>query len=643
MNTKPYLHLPRWRGLTVEWSQSWSVVLPVIILATALYFVRVVHNPPGYYIDESSISYNAYTISQTGQDEFGTPWPLYFRAFGDYKNPVYIYLLSAIYQFTGPSILAARLFSATLGALAALTLGFLGWRITKKRGVALLVTLLALLTPWLFEISRVVLEVALYPLVLALFLLCAHRASTRARWSWRDVVCLATTLALITYTYSIGRLLGPLLGVGLIFFASNARRLGIMLTWALYILMLVPMLLVIQRHPGALSGRFHLITYIDPKTTYPEIAWEFGKHFLGNLNPWKLFITGDPNPEQIAHIYGTPLLLGATGILVVIGLWLVLSRHRHEAWWRFVIYCLAVSVVPASLTKEYVHMLRLAPLLVFLIVLTIPALEWLTAGGQKHRAALAVLAVLMVLQTAIFQWQFHTSARSPKRLRQFDNGYPDKIFAPAVAMSGRPIYLADALAIPGYIQAYWNATLRQVPLSDFVRLAADEPAPEGALVITTEENCPRCRVLATSEFYALYQATGFPPNREALLETGFRAALRVTSSPNVLPAGQQTSFRVLVKNDSNSLWLARERTGGRYQVSLGNHWLDRRGNVIISDDGRAALLNDLRPGEQVELNIIVNSPKTTGDYLLELDMLQEGVSWFGLKGSPTLRLPVRIE
>lgn len=78
-------------------------------------------------------------------------------------------------------------------------------------------------------------------------------------------------------------------------------------------------------------------------------------------------------------------------------------------------------------------------------------------------------------------------------------------------------------------------------------------------------------------------------------------------------------------------------------MSLGNHWLDHSGNMIINDDGRAALPNHLRPGEQADLNIVVNAPKTPGDYLLELDMLQEGVSWFGLKGSSTLRLPVRIE
>jgi 4-amino-4-deoxy-L-arabinose transferase-like glycosyltransferase len=625
--------------------QSWLIILPVIILAISSYFVSVGHNPPGYYIDESSISYNAYTISQTGRDEFGTPWPLYFHAFGDYKNPIYIYLLSAIYRLTSPSILAARLLSATLGVLAALALGLLGWRLTKKRGVALLVIVLALLTPWLFELSRVVLEVALYPLTLALFLLAAHRASTRARWSLGDVVCLTTTLALITYTYSIGRLLGPLLSMGLIFFVSRARRPGLVLTWALYLLALVPILLFNQRHPGWM-GRFHVITYIKPQSTYPEIAWKFAKHFFGNFNPWKLFVTGDPNPEQIAHIYGTPLLLAATGVLVVIGLWLIVRRYRHEAWWRFIIYCLAVSVVPASLTKEYVHMLRLAPLMVLLIVLTIPAIDWFISEGRKplsRRVALAGLAGLMVLQAVIFQWQFQTSADSPKRLRQFDNGYPETIFARAVAMPNRPIYLADALAIPGYIQAYWNATLRWVPISNFARLAPDEPAAEGTLVISTEETCPRCIVVATSEFYTLYLANGAPTKREPLSEGGFRASLEVISSPNILQAEQQGTLRVLVKNNSNHLWLGRERTGGGYQVSLGNHWLDSRGNVIINDDGRAAVLKDLKPGEQAELKLVVNAPKTPGDYLLELDMLQEGVSWFGLRGSPTLQLPVRIE
>lgn len=601
-------------------------------------------NPPGYYIDEASISYNAHLISQTGRDETGTSWPLYFRAFGDYKNPVYIYLLAGIYFFTGPGVLAARLLSATIGSLAALALGLLGWRITGKREVAWLVTLVALLTPWLFEMSRMVLEVALYPLVLALFLLAAHRASTRERWLLWDITCLAVTLALATYTYSIGRLLGPLLAVALCFLASRARLPGLLATWTLYFLSLVPIFIFNQNHPGALSARFHLITYFDQQTPYGKLARKFVTQFLGNLNPWKLFVTGDPNREQITHLYGTPLLLLAAGILIVLGLWLILRRHRQEAWWRFALLCLAASILPASLTKETVHMLRLAPFLVFLLLPTIPALDFLLAERRRSvPQILGGLVFLLFLQAAVFQWQFYSRAHSKKRLRQFDNGYPEKIFARALAQPSRPIYLADAPWIPGYIQAYWNATLRQLPISTFILLPPDEPAPEDGVVISTEENCLRCLVLATWEYYTVYQAKGAPPRREPLPKEAFRARIAARSTPDVLRTEQQITLRFLVTNTSSTVWRGRDRGGDHYQVMLGNHWLDPAGKVVINDDGRAALFRDLKPGEETELTLVVNAPKTAGDYILELDMLQESVSWFGPHGSPTLQVPVRVE
>src|SRR5260370_461311 len=94
-------------------------LLAVLVAAATLYFARVPDHPPGFYIDESSICYNAYTISQTGRDEYGNEWPLFFRAFSDYKNPVYIYLLAGLFRFTGPSIFVARLLCAVLGNAAA--------------------------------------------------------------------------------------------------------------------------------------------------------------------------------------------------------------------------------------------------------------------------------------------------------------------------------------------------------------------------------------------------------------------------------------------------------------------------------------------------------------------------------------------
>src|SRR5438046_2164545 len=129
------------------------IVVLGIVLLIALYVTGSRSNPPGFYLDESSIAYNAHTISQTGQDEFGVSWPLYFRAFGEYKNPVYIYLLAALYRLTGPSIFVARALSMALGLLAAFLLGVLTWQMTRQRRIGLLVGVIALFTPWFFELS----------------------------------------------------------------------------------------------------------------------------------------------------------------------------------------------------------------------------------------------------------------------------------------------------------------------------------------------------------------------------------------------------------------------------------------------------------------------------------------------------------
>jgi 4-amino-4-deoxy-L-arabinose transferase-like glycosyltransferase len=612
----------------------------------ALYAAGAPSNPPGFYIDESSVAYNAHLIAQTGRDEYGEAWPLYFRAFGDYKNPTYIYLLAALFRLTGPGIAAARLFSAVLGVLTAFLLGLLGARLSRRVEVGLLVALTALLTPWLFELSRVVVEVALYPLALALFLLCVRRASEKAAWSWADASGLAATLALLTYTYSVGRLFAPLLALGLVLFARRAGLRSLLLTWGLYALTLVPMLVFQLHHPGALNARFRIITYVKPQSTYAEVAWEFVKHYAGNLNPWPMLFKGDPNAHQIANIYGVGLILAATFLLAVAGAWVVLRRGRREAWWLFVCYGLAVSVVPASLTNDYFHMLRLAALPVFLVVLCVPSLAWLVEGdGRGRRAALAGAVALTLAQGAVFQWQYRASAHSPRRRHLFDADYPARLLPAALAeASTRPVYLADAPPIPGYIQAFWYATLQgDIPHDRFVLLPPDAPAPEGSVVITTEDACPRCRTLARSDPYTVYVAEGPPRVYAPLPAGGFRAELRMSNAPTRLNTKEQATVRVVVKNTGDAVWLARERGGSPFQLSVGNHWLERDGTTVVNDDGRGPLLRDLRPGEEAEISLLVNAPRRAGVYLLEIDMLQEGVSWFGLKGSQTLRVPLRVE
>src|SRR5437660_3156043 len=401
------------------------VLFAIVLLGGAtIYTYRVTRNPAGFFIDESSIAYNAYTISQSGRDEFVNSWPLYFRAFGDYKNPVQIYVVAALFKLTGPSILAARMLGAISGVVTALLLGLLASRVSHRKDIGLLITASALLTPWLFELSRVAFEVALYPLAVTLFLLCVQRAAGKEKWKWFEVVCLVSALMLLSYTYSIGRLLAPLLALGLAIFATYARWPGILRTWGLYTLTMLPMVIFQQRHADALTGRFKMISYIKPESSVWEIAWRLITHYAANLNPLRLLVTGDPDIYQVAHIPGTPVILAATMVLVIIGAWLVLRRHRTDAWWRFILYGLLVSIVPASLTINIFHILRLSAVPVFLIVLTIPALTWFVKQSTlRRRIVFAALFALTLCQGLIFQYQYHASIRSPRRLDLFDADY----------------------------------------------------------------------------------------------------------------------------------------------------------------------------------------------------------------------------
>jgi hypothetical protein len=111
----------------------------------------------------------------------------------------------------------------------------------------------------------------------------------------------------------------------------------------------------------------------------------------------------------------------------------------------------------------------------------------------------------------------------------------------------------------------------------------------------------------------------------------------------VLKAGRLETIYVTIKNVSETTWPALGQADGKQKVVLGNHWLDETGRMIIQDDNRASLIYDLQPGQQIELPLTIRPPLTPGRYVVELDMVQERVAWFGSRGSKTLKINVLVE
>jgi hypothetical protein len=109
--------------------------------------------------------------------------------------------------------------------------------------------------------------------------------------------------------------------------------------------------------------------------------------------------------------------------------------------------------------------------------------------------------------------------------------------------------------------------------------------------------------------------------------------------PSRLKPGEQRSLRILVTNTGRATWPAFGQKGNHGQILIGNHWLEPGGRIVVNDDGRASIPYDLPPGDSIELLLTVNALKTTGEYILEIDALQEGISWRGLD---TLRSPANV-
>lgn len=128
--------------------------------------------------------------------------------------------------------------------------------------------------------------------------------------------------------------------------------------------------------------------------------------------------------------------------------------------------------------------------------------------------------------------------------------------------------------------------------------------------------------------------------RLRLPEDGFSARIDVVSAPLDIHAGERASIGLRITNTSAATW-GIHIPGGRH-ISIANHWLDAQGTVVIPDDGRARLPHDLAPGQGGDARLEVTAPEQPGEYLLEIDLVQEKICWFAQRGSPTARVPLRV-
>lgn len=365
--------------------------LTLIALAVVVVFFHVINIgglPKGLYLDETSIGLNAALIAQTGRDEYDQPWPIYFRAFGENKNPIYIYASAAIFKLTGISETGLRMTSFVFYILGLVAFMAMVRRLWPEQRQLWWFALLGFgFLPQFFALSRISFEVISQLTWLAasyyLIWLCFEGAPRPLRQRMLLAAVCGLVLGTSIYTYSTARLLSALLCLSLGVIYLNRRNFPLLVVMGITTLIsLIPYGIFSLNNPGGLTGRFLAISYLDDPIPWLDKLILFVRNYGDYWSPRFLLFKGDYNLRH-AIGYGGMVFVGVW-LLAIVGLAeLLLSGAWRKRFNLLLLVNMAFAPLAAAMTNEGTpHALRSLPVGFFVLTMACYGFAWLQRIGD---------------------------------------------------------------------------------------------------------------------------------------------------------------------------------------------------------------------------------------------------------------------
>lgn len=362
------------------------VLLVILLLGAYLRFWQLGNVPPSPDWDEAALGYNAYSIMQTGRDEYGELFPIILRSFDDYKPALYAYLVIPFIKIFGLEVFAVRLPSAIFGIFTVIAAYFLIcelMRMSKRidaNKIALLTSFLLAISPWHIQFSRVAFEanVGFALNIFAIFFFIKGFKKPLL------IVFSILFFGLSLHVYQAEKVFVPLiLFVLVILFRKElilVPKKYLALSFLTGILLVAPLLMYIVAHEQALLRAKGVSIFADQTPFLARTAKRLDydvKHedllgrlvdnrrvtyavaavsgYISHFNINWLFITGD-EPRHHAPDIGMLYLLELP--LVVLGIyWLVFGRFNTKTK-IFIILWFLIAPIPASITSGVPHPIR---------------------------------------------------------------------------------------------------------------------------------------------------------------------------------------------------------------------------------------------------------------------------------------------
>ena len=391
------------------------ILVLILVLSFVLRFYNLSENPPGLYIDEVAIGNNAYEILTKGKDEYGEKLPLFFKSFGDYKMPVYIYSVSGAMAIFGKNELAVRFPSAFFGVLTVLVLYFFVRKLlelekdyspSRREKLSLLSAFILAVSPWHIQFSRGGFEtnLALFIFLFALLLFAVYIEKKKLL----ILIISSVMFALSIYTYHSYRVISPIIFFALfsfIFYTKPKLRRDIFYAITTFILLCLPVFIFSFSDQG--SARFSAtsvfselggLSLTEKLYMYPLAVV---KNYLSYFSFFFLFDVGDRIGRHQIPEFG-PVFKWQLPFLIAGVYSLIKMRSKYIAPVLFLL--LVIAPIPASLAVPSPHTLRSLLMVIPLTVLI--ALGFLFILEKSRR--IKSLFVLPLLAIAIFEFIFYS-------------------------------------------------------------------------------------------------------------------------------------------------------------------------------------------------------------------------------------------
>jgi 4-amino-4-deoxy-L-arabinose transferase-like glycosyltransferase len=315
----------KWRVGPLAVTPVTLVLLVILAVAVAIRVYDIGANPQGFFADEASFGYNAYTIAAHGVDEWGERFPLLFKSFGEYKLPVYTYAIVPFVALLGLTQEAVRLATAALGAATVLAVFFLGRAMFRSTAVGLIAAGFLAVLPWHVHYSRTGLgDIIAYPLFLVLCLTFFYKGRGQP-WPWWPLS--AASLALAFYSYRGGWVFMPLLIAALLAVYWQEiwkERYLAFISAGIFIVMLLP----IAWHLAFGGGdRIQQVPILSNEARGGKTLFEA---YFNYFSPWFLFINGDDGFILRHYLPGHGNMYWVQAPLLLLGLGALLLQRTRE-------------------------------------------------------------------------------------------------------------------------------------------------------------------------------------------------------------------------------------------------------------------------------------------------------------------------